>query len=160
HREREKIFGAPLKRQRKTDEERRLVGAGDLVDDVRQIVLAVERDQLGAKSRCRQRRREVAQAQVLLELGPDQGNPRHRGTSFGVSILTRRARRRSTNDQAESRVDCFVPICALHKSHSFSTASCWLNLQGFSLRSTKKTPLRPSTSGLDASQIAVSAPSL
>jgi hypothetical protein len=75
--EREEVAGTPLERQRDSDDQRRRLGADDRLQRRTEVGLLVERNQLGPVAGHGQRRRDVAQAQVLFDLGPDECNPVH-----------------------------------------------------------------------------------
>src|SRR5262249_55444834 len=98
HGQRQKILGAPLKREREPDEKRRLIGARDGVDEARQLGAAVERQNLRVKARLPERRGQVAQAQVLLELGPDERDPRHATPGRVGHLILKDNRRAPRND--------------------------------------------------------------
>ncbi|MBK9753729.1 MAG: hypothetical protein IPO88_09535 [Nannocystis sp.] len=81
HRHGEQLDGSPLEGHRDADHDRGLRGLRDRAQHGREITGLVECDDLDAPADRAQGGREVAQREVLLELGSDEGYPRHRFTS-------------------------------------------------------------------------------
>jgi hypothetical protein len=64
-----------LEREREGDDGRRRV-AGERLGEERKVASGVERKDLGPESGCFERGREVAQAEILLDLRADERHPR------------------------------------------------------------------------------------